>query len=104
MRKSRSLLLLSIAVLPLSAQAAGYDCTRAETASEIAVCDNPGLSRLDEEMTTQYRYLINTLPPHRAHLLREDQRSWIVARDSCGADVRCLRARYQERNARLNEY
>lgn len=91
-------------LLSSSAQAASYDCTRAETAAEIAVCDHPGLNRLDEEMTASYRSLLNQLPPRQANRLREDQRSWIIARDSCGADTRCLRARYQERIARLNEY
>lgn len=99
-----SLMLFSIIMLPLSVQAASYDCTRAETASEVAVCDDPGLNRLDEEMAVQYRYLLNHLPPRQAIRLRDDQRSWMNARDSCGADVRCLRARYQERIARLNEY
>ena len=80
-----------------------YDCTRADTAAEIAVCDNPGLNRMDEDMAVLYRSLLNQLPPRRANSLRDDQRSWLIARDSCGADVRCLRARYQERMARLNE-
>jgi uncharacterized protein len=91
-------------LLPLAALAASYDCTRASTAAEIAVCDNPSLNRLDEELAVTYRSLLDRLPPHQAAHLRDDQRSWLVARDSCGADVRCLRARYQERIARLNEY
>ena len=97
-------LLLGVGWLPLAASAASYDCSRATTAAEIAVCDNPGLSGLDEEMASLYRSLLYQLPPRQATRLRDDQRSWLVARDSCGADVRCLRARYQERIARLNEY
>ena len=91
-------------LLPLAAFAASYDCTRADTAAEIAVCDNPGLNRMDEDLAVTYRSLLDRLPPRQAAHLRDDQRSWLVARDSCGADVRCLRARYQERMARLNEY
>ena len=98
------LALLCASLLSPSAQAASYDCTRATTAAEIAVCDNPDLNRLDEELAMQYRSLLNQLPPRQANRLRDDQRSWLAARDSCGADVRCLRARYQERRARLNEY
>lgn len=96
-------MLLCAALLPLSAPTS-FDCTRANTAAEIAVCDNPSLNRLDEELAMEYRALLNRLPPRRAEMVRQDQRSWIVARDSCRADVRCLRARYQERSARLNEY
>ncbi len=104
MIKRLSLALFCVGLLPLGAQAASYDCTRADTAAEIAVCANPSLNRLDEDLAVQYRSLLNRLPPRRAERLRQDQRSWLIARDSCGADVRCLRARYQERLARLNEY
>ncbi|MBL8259320.1 MAG: DUF1311 domain-containing protein [Candidatus Competibacteraceae bacterium] len=104
MFKRWSLALLCAGALPLAAHAASYDCTRADTAAEIAVCDNPGLNRLDEDLAVQYRSLLRRLPPRRAEMMRRDQRSWLTARDSCGADVRCLRARYEERGARLNEY
>lgn len=91
-------------LVPFVASAASFDCTRADTAAEIAVCDNPSLNRLDEDLAVEYRALLRRLPPRRAEMVRQDQRSWIAARDSCRADVRCLRARYQERSARLNEY
>ncbi|MGB2682860.1 MAG: lysozyme inhibitor LprI family protein [Candidatus Competibacter sp.] len=104
MLKPWSLAFFCASLLPLAATAASYDCTRADTAAEIAVCDNPNLNRLDEDLAVEYRSLLKRLPPRRAEMVRQDQRSWIVARDSCGADVRCLRARYQERGARLNEY
>ena len=97
-------LLLCAALLPTAAHTAGYDCTRATTATEIAVCNNPGLNRMDEDLAVQYRTLLNQLPPRRADAVRDDQRSWLMARNSCGADVRCLRARYEERIARLNQY
>ena len=104
MLKRLSLALFRASLLPLSAHAASYDCTRADTAAEIAVCSNPSLNRLDEELAVEYRSLLNRLPPRKAEMVRQDQRSWLSARDTCGADVRCLRARYQERSARLNEY
>ncbi|MDG4597321.1 MAG: lysozyme inhibitor LprI family protein [Candidatus Contendobacter sp.] len=104
MLKPLSLTLCCVGLLPLATFAASYDCTRASTAAEIAVCDNPSLSRMDEDLAVTYRSLLDRLPPRQAAHLRDDQRSWLVARDSCGADVRCLRARYQERMARLSEY
>ena len=104
MRKSLPLTLFCVSLLPLAASAASFDCTRATTAAEIAVCDNPSLNRMDEDLAVQYRALLNQLPPRQVAQLRDDQRSWLVARDSCGANVRCLKARYQERLARLDEY
>jgi len=104
MLKPFFLTLLCGGLLPLSTQAASYDCTRASASAEIAVCANPGLNRLDEDMAVLYRSLLNELPQRQAKRLRQDQRSWLIARNSCGADVRCLRARYQERMSRLNQY
>lgn len=104
MRKLFSWVLLCTGLLPLSAQAASYDCTQASTSVEIAVCANPRLNRLDEDLATIYRSLLNELPQNQAERLRQDQRSWLTARNSCGADVRCLQARYQERLSRLNQY
>lgn len=104
MLKPFSWALLCTGLLPFPAHTASYDCTQASTSAEIAVCANPGLNRLDEDMAVLYRSLLDELPRRQAARLREDQRSWLIARNSCGADVRCLRARYQERMSRLNEY
>ena len=99
-----SLSLLCVGLSPLAAQAASYDCTQATTPAEIAVCANPGLNQLDEELAVLYRSLLNSLPSRQADRMQQDQRSWLKARNSCGAEVRCLKARYEERIARLNEY
>ncbi|MCP5158586.1 MAG: DUF1311 domain-containing protein [Gammaproteobacteria bacterium] len=104
MLKPLCLTLLCTTLTPLLVQAASYDCTQASIAAEIAVCANPGLNRLDEDLAATYRSLLHQLPRRQAERLRQDQRSWLTARDRCGADVRCLRARYQERLARLNQY
>ncbi|MCB1777495.1 MAG: DUF1311 domain-containing protein [Candidatus Competibacteraceae bacterium] len=104
MLKPLSWALLYMGLLPFSAHAASYDCTQTSTSAEIAVCANPGLNRLDEDLAVLYHALLNELPRRQATRLRENQRSWLIARNSCGADIRCLRARYQERISRLNEY
>ena len=104
MLKPFSWAILCAGLLPLPAQTASYDCTQASTSVEIAVCANPRLNRLDEDLATLYRSLLRDLPRQQAERLRQDQRSWLTARNSCGADVRCLQARYQERMSRLNQY
>ena len=67
MLKRLSLALFCASLLPLSAHAASYDCTRADTAAEIAVCSNPSLNRMDEELAVEYRSLLNRLPPIMDH-------------------------------------
>lgn len=104
LNKCLSIAVLCVGIAPATLQAASFDCTRANTAAEIAVCSNASLNRLDEDLAVQYRSVLRDLPPRRAEMVRQDQRSWINARDSCGADVRCLRSRYEERSARLDRY
>ncbi len=96
--------LFGASLLPLAVQAASYDCTGASSPAEIAVCAHPDLNALDEKLAVLYRSLLNELPVRQADRVRQDQRSWLKARNSCGAEVRCLKARYQERIARLNQY
>lgn len=105
MLKPIALSIVAIALLPSqSAQAASFDCSRARTPTEIAICANPEVSSLDEDLAGLYRSLLNQLPAHQADQVRQEQRSWIKARNSCGADIDCLRARYEERSARLGQY
>ncbi len=96
--------LFCTSLLPLATQAASYDCTQASTAAEITVCDHSDLNALDEGLALSYRALLKELPARQAARMQQDQRSWLRARNSCGEDVRCLKARYEERIARLNQY
>jgi uncharacterized protein len=104
MIKPLVLTLLCTAWLPLSAQAASFGCLDVDTEVESAICADPDLNRMDEDLAGQYQDLLRELSPREARKLRQEQRSWLRARDSCGDDVRCLRARYEERSARLDQY
>lgn len=98
------LTLLCTAWLPLSAQAASFDCLDVDTDAESAICADPELNRMDEDLADQYKDVLSQLSPREARKLRQEQRSWLRARDSCGDNVRCLHARYEERSARLDRY
>lgn len=104
MIKRLGLTLFCVGLLPLSAQAASFNCDNATTPTEMAICDSPRLNALDEEVADMYRDILSQMTPREARRLRRDQRSWLIARDSCGDDTRCLRSRYRERRARLSEY
>jgi len=104
MKKPVALLLLCAAWLPLSTQAASFGCLDVDTDVESAICADPELNRLDEDLAEQYQDVLSQLSSREARRLRQEQRTWLRARDSCGDDVRCLRARYEERSARLDRY
>ncbi|MDS4059234.1 MAG: hypothetical protein RKP73_11775 [Candidatus Contendobacter sp.] len=93
-------------IMSPSTQDASFNCSEAKTASEVAVCNNSDLSRMDKELALLYQSHINDYKndPSIANKLRGTQRSWLVERNRCGSNVSCLRVRYQERIAWLREF
>jgi uncharacterized protein len=87
-----------IALLPMTVQAASFDCKKAKTRIEKFICTVPELSELDERLDTSYRWaLIRSAQPQE---LAKDQRHWLkTTRDACAtSDAGCLTSSI---NARL---
>ncbi len=87
-----------LALVPLPARAASYDCARATSAVERTICANPRLSRLDEELASAFASMLGVVANPAA--LRERQREWMRERDAC-ADEHCLERLYIRRVAGL---
>ena len=81
-------------LLPSFADAASFDCRKAGTFVETAICDDPVLSRLDDALGENYRYMkaSDIGDGARSHLV-STQRQWLKNRNSC-----------QTRNCILNAY
>ena len=94
--------LMLIAATP--AAAASFDCTRAATPDEKAICSSPALSDLDTEMATLFgvRMEIPMLMGARG-AGRDEQHDWLVARHACGGDTACLTQSYRQRVAELQQ-
>ena len=60
-----------------------FDCARAETPGETAVCSDSGLAALDVNMTTQYRRALTTASPDQMRLLRTTRDRFLAYRDRC---------------------
>ncbi len=86
------------------AAAASFDCTKAKTADEKAICASQYLSDLDTVMATLYgvRMQIPMLMGARG-AAQDEQRSWLARRALCGSDATCLTASYQQRIVALNQ-
>jgi uncharacterized protein len=80
-----------------TAHAASFDCGKASTFVEKAICSNRTLSALDEALSENYRYMLasNIGDGARSHL-RKSQRNWLKERDKC-TTVYCVEALYRER-------
>jgi hypothetical protein len=60
-----------------------FDCAKARTKGEIAVCSNAGLAALDRNMAAQYRQAIAQATPEQRALLRSTRNRFIGYRDRC---------------------
>lgn len=96
--------LVSAAVLaaPGQADAASFDCSRARTASEQAICGNRSLEDRDVKMATLYS-VVRQFQGGMGALgaMRDRQTEWLAQRERCGANVACIRRSYDVRIAEL---
>ena len=60
-----------------------YDCSKARTRGEIAVCGNAGLATLDRNMAAQYSRSMEVATPEQRALLRRTRDRFLGYRDRC---------------------
>lgn len=103
----RVLHLIFLGVLVTAAtevRAASFDCRKARTPDEIAICQHRELSELDAEMGAlwfSYRQLPFLMGMSGAR--RDDAGTFLSKRAACGPRVACLRELYIARNKALRE-
>jgi hypothetical protein len=79
-----------------------FDCTKAHTPGEIAVCSDSGLSALDLNMTTQFRRALSTASPEQQEVLRQTGRRFYVYRDRC-PNRQCIADAYMGRMREIRD-
>jgi uncharacterized protein YecT (DUF1311 family) len=77
-----------------SAQAASFDCAKAQAKVEHLICDNPDISKLDEELAAAYKAALQDKA--QAEAIKRAQKQWMKERDGC-ADVACVKLAYETR-------
>jgi uncharacterized protein len=80
-----------------SANAASFNCNAHLSYTERAICDNPGLSRADDQMASLYFSIVNNAGPGFRHAIERRQLVWLGQRNGCGANVHCLWDAYHSR-------
>ena len=90
--------LIALALLVVPAAAASFDCSKASTAFEHAICDDPELSKADDILAKSFATAIGGLTAPAAAALRSDQRGWLdFAQRACTDNAQPLRSgRYDE--------
>lgn len=77
-----------------SALSASFDCTKATTKNEKAICADPQMSKMDEEMAKAYQSARQTFPDSQP--LARSQVGWLRQMQSC-FDNECLQKGYRRR-------
>jgi uncharacterized protein len=80
-----TIILVSISIKANAAPS--YDCTRASTPDEIAICANPRLANLDVQVAEAFAQLREKIG---SEAIRNLARSLLDMRRSCGADTTCI--------------
>lgn len=89
------MLLPAVPVAP--AAAASFDCSKASTAYERAVCTNDDLSALDERLAVAFATAIGGLSKAANATMRESQRNWLkYAERACTVDAEPQQSDYTE--------
>jgi len=73
-------------LLSTQALAASFDCKKAFTKMEKAVCSNPKLSELDEQLAKAYHDALASLSPEGQKETKEYQRKWLKELSSYAED------------------
>lgn len=84
-------LVLFATIIVSPAAAASFDCTKAATPFEHAICDIPDLSAADEVLAKAFATATGGLTKTAANTMRADQRNWLdFAQRACTDDAQPL--------------
>jgi uncharacterized protein len=104
MKSIRLACLLAFTLVPFAAEAQSFNCRLARTSDEVLICQNSGLSALDERMARMYNRLRNQLSGGARRGLIQDQSAWLQSRYGCGRDAACIEDSYRQRIRELGNY
>ena len=99
---------LAIAVLAISRTAglaadyAPLECKEASSQAHRRICSSYSLGQAEARMATLFGMLTALAGMGQRDEIKDSQREWLSARDSCGDDVGCLADAYAKRISELN--
>ncbi|MFC3228402.1 lysozyme inhibitor LprI family protein [Marinibaculum pumilum] len=85
------------------AAAQSFDCGKARTATEKAICDSPPLGFLDSDMARTYEEARHRAGPAGERHVLDSQRAWLKSRDRCGGKADCLIGSYRARLRQIGQ-
>ncbi|MCY0389505.1 hypothetical protein OVY01_20375 [Robbsia sp. Bb-Pol-6] len=99
-RAAAALLLSAAGGLGLSAHAASFQCGKNASYSELQVCHNPYLSKLDDQLALAYRHAQDVAPDKQSLAAARDHQ-WQWRQKNCH-DEACVQNWYERRLSELD--
>lgn len=87
----------NIKAVSLAPTKPSYDCKAHYADAEVAVCNNPELAILDNELDRVYTRAGKKANSTQKQALLLDQRHWLELRNACLTDARCIANKYRTR-------
>jgi uncharacterized protein len=99
---ARRFVAIGACALCISSHAASFDCAKANSPLEHAICNDAELSALDSELTQSYNKALNGQGDDTV-AFRDAQRAWLKSRPKSGSaqDIDALKSMYRERIGQL---
>lgn len=92
-----SILWVVVSTSAAVAEQPSFDCAKASTTVELAICASAELSRLDRDLSAAYLAARNALGGSARQDLLDRQRAWLADRERCGGSETCLASKMSER-------
>lgn len=87
---------------PTVGEAPSFNCQRARTRGEIAVCQNSGLAALDRQMASQFSSALAAAGPRQRAILASTRDSFLRYRDQCPSNA-CIAETYRGRMREIRD-
>ena len=78
-----------------------FNCAKATTRTEKAICNHSELSNLDTRLAKMYSQLRRVLSKSDSKWLQKQQHVWLKRRNACSNNVSCLLQTYEDRIVEL---
>lgn len=88
-------LILATLFCTSTSYAAGFDCSKAKSATEKTICSTTSLSDLDEILVLSFNKAVAGSADAKA--LKTAQQAWLKTREACTSDVDCITQAYTSR-------
>ncbi len=100
--------LLGSTIVPTTSfcQTASYapiNCTKASVTAEKAICADYELGQDEARLATLYGLLTSLVAMGQRGDIIDAQQKWIIVRNACGSDSKCLCGAYQARIGNLSK-